>query len=131
MLSEERIKLMAHMVSYEEHEGKKNVTIGNYFRGDYIGVQVLKAVISATIVFFIIFACYIFYDFELVMKDIYQIDLLGTGKKILAVYVLFTGIYAAISYTIASCRYARAKKSLKKYYAGLNYLSELYAEEFN
>ncbi|MCR4704930.1 MAG: hypothetical protein K5641_02580 [Lachnospiraceae bacterium] len=130
MLNEERIKLMTRMVSYEEKEGKKNIVIGNYFRGDYIGSQVLKAVISATIVFFSICGCYIFYDFELVMKDIYQIDLVATGRKIIAVYVLFTGIYAAIAYSIASIRYSRAKKSLKRYYADLDYLSAMYAEEF-
>ena len=130
MLNEERIRLMTRMVSYEENEGKKNIVIGNYFRGDYIGSQVLKAVISATIVFFAICGCYIFYDFELVMKDIYQIDLAATGRKIIAVYVLFTGIYAAIAYSIASVRYSRAKKSLKKYYADLEYLSAMYAEEF-
>ena len=44
MLNEERIILMTHMASYEEHEGKKNVAIGNYFRGDYIGFQVLKSI---------------------------------------------------------------------------------------
>ena len=45
MLNEERIILMTRMAAYEEGEGKKNVKIGNYFRSDYIAVQVLKAVI--------------------------------------------------------------------------------------
>ena len=36
MLNEERIKLMTKMACYEANEGKKNVAIGNYFRGDYI-----------------------------------------------------------------------------------------------
>ena len=37
MLNEDRIILMTRMASYEENEGKKNVSIGSYFRGDYIG----------------------------------------------------------------------------------------------
>ena len=56
MLNEERIRLMTKMASYEANEGKKNVSIGSYFRGDYIGLQVIKSVISGTIGFFIIFA---------------------------------------------------------------------------
>ena len=55
MLNEERIKLMTKMAAYEADEGKKNVAIGNYFRGDYIGLQVIKSIISATIAFVIVF----------------------------------------------------------------------------
>ena len=64
MLNEERIILMTQMASYEANEGKKNVAIGSYFRSDYIGWQVLKSIISATIAFIVVFAMYIFYDFE-------------------------------------------------------------------
>ena len=55
MLNEERVILMTRMVSYEKNEGKKNVKVGNYFRSDYIAVQILKWVICATIAFCIIF----------------------------------------------------------------------------
>ena len=42
MLNEERVILMTKLASYETNEGKKNVAIGNYFRSDYIGWQVLS-----------------------------------------------------------------------------------------
>ncbi|MDE5699654.1 MAG: hypothetical protein K2I96_19965, partial [Lachnospiraceae bacterium] len=45
MLNEERIRLMTRMACYEADEGRKNVAIGNYFRGDYIGLQVIKSII--------------------------------------------------------------------------------------
>ena len=64
MLNEERVILMTQLASYEENEGKKNVAIGNYFRSDYIGFQMLKSIISATIAFVIVFGMFIFYDFE-------------------------------------------------------------------
>ena len=53
MLSEERIILMTRMASYEQGEGRDNVKVGNYFRSDYISIQVLKSVICATIAFLI------------------------------------------------------------------------------
>ena len=82
MLNEERIKLMTKMAAYEANEGKKNVAIGNYFRGDYIGLQVIKSIISATLAFLIVFGLFIFYDFEVFMSDIYKMDLLGFGKTV-------------------------------------------------
>lgn len=126
MLNEERIILMTKMAVYEEREGRKNVAIGSYFRGDYISLQVLKAVISATIVFGILFVMSIFYDFESFMLDIYKMDLLAYGRRILVIYGIFVIIYGIISYIVYSYRYNKVKRSLKQYYINLKRLSEFY-----
>ena len=129
MLNEERIKLMTKMACYEANEGKKNVAIGNYFRGDYIGLQVIKSILSATIAFVILFAMFIFYDFEIFMTDIYKMDLFQFAKSVIIDYLIFTGVYALISYGVYTYRYTRAKKSLKIYYNNLKRLAYLYDRE--
>ena len=129
MLNEERIKLMTKMASYEANEGKRNVAIGNYFRGDYIGLQVIKSVISGTIAFLLVFALFILYDFEFMMSDVYKMDLLEFGKTVLLAYLIFVGIYAVISYLIYAYRYTKARKSLKMYYNNLKKLAYLYDKE--
>lgn len=129
MLNEERIKLMTKMASYEADEGKKNVAIGNYFRGDYIGLQVIKSIISATIAFVIVFGLFVFYDFEVFMSDIYKMDLLGFGRTVITAYLIFVAVYALISYMIYTYRYAKARKSLKMYYNNLKKLAYLYDKE--
>ncbi len=126
MLNEERIILMTQMASYEEHEGKKNVAIGNYFRSDYIGFQVLKSIISATIAFVIVFGMFIFYDFEVFMQDIYKMDLFAFAKNVLITYAITVGGYALITYIVCLNRYNKAKKSLKCYYNNLKKLSGIY-----
>lgn len=126
MLNEERVKLMTRMASYEAGEGKKNMNIGKYFRGDYISMQVLKSIISATIAFAVCFAMYIFYDFERFMQDIYKMDLLQFAKQVLVAYVIVVVGYGVISALIYSNRYRKARKSLKKYYNNLRKLSGLY-----
>ena len=131
MLNEERIILMTQMASYEANEGKKNVAIGSYFRSDYIGWQVLKSIISATIAFVVVFAMYIFYDFEIFMTDIYKMDLLEFAKSVLFFYLGTVGAYALISYVVYAVRYSRAKKSLRAYYMNLHKLSSMYKNEKN
>jgi uncharacterized membrane protein len=126
MLNQEKIILMTKLTSYEEHEGKKNVAIGSYFRSDYIGWQVLKSIISATIAFVVVFAMYIFYDFEIFMTDIYKMDLMEFAKHVLFLYLGIVGVYAVISYIIYTIRYSRAKKSLKLYYMNLRKLAAMY-----
>lgn len=129
MLNEERIKLMTKMAAYEADEGKKNVAIGNYFRGDYIGLQVIKSIISATIAFVIVFGLFVFYDFEVFMSDIYKMDLLGFGRTVITAYLIFVAVYALISYMIYTYHYAKARKSLKMYYNNLKKLAYLYDKE--
>ena len=77
MLNQERIILMTKMASYEKNEGKKNDSIMNYFRGDYVWLQVMKSFVCGTIAFGVVFGMYIFYDFEVFMLDIYKMDLRG------------------------------------------------------
>ena len=129
MLNEERVILMTKMASYESNEGKKNMAIGKFFRSDYITIQVLKAILSATICYGLCLALYIFYDFETFMQDLYKIDLVGFAKDVLKYYVVTVVAYGVISYVICSWRYARAKKSLKCYYNNLKKLYSLYQEQ--
>lgn len=128
MLNEERVILMTKMASYEGHEGRQNMKIGNYFRGDYIAVQVLKSFFCATIAFGLIMALYVFYDLEVFMQDIYKMDLVAFAKKVLMYYGLTVAGYCAASYVICTYRYAKARKSLKLYYQNLKKLNTLYEE---
>ncbi|MBP3459477.1 MAG: hypothetical protein J6K58_09720 [Lachnospiraceae bacterium] len=126
MLNQERIQLMTKMAAYEENEGKKYMSIGSYFRSDYIGLQIIKSIICATIAYVILFGMYIFYDFEFFMQDLYKMDLLEFGRNVILYYFIFTLVYAVISYVVYSYRYHKAKKSLKKYYHHLKQLSAMY-----
>ena len=126
MINEERVILMTKLASYEANEGKKDISIVNYFRGDYIGFQVLKSIIAATISFFALFAVYIFYNFEELMQDVYKMNLLGYGKSIVTIYLCSVGAYGVLSYILLSIRYSRARKSLKNYYGNLRKLAGMY-----
>ncbi len=129
MLNEERIILMTHMASYESGEGKKNVKIGDYFRSDYIAIQVLKSVLSSSIAFVIVLALYVFYDFEVFMQDLYKIDLIEFVKNILIYYGITVAVYGALTYVVCTYKYAKAKRSLRCYYQNLKKLNSLYNEE--
>jgi len=120
---------MTKMASYEDHEGKKNKAIGSYFRGDYIGLQVLKSIISATISFFVVGLMFVFYDFEEIMQNVYKVDLLATGKKVLILYCIVVAAYALVSYVIYSFKYKMAKMNQKNYSNHLKQLAEMYEKE--
>lgn len=126
MINEEKVILMTRLASYEANEGKKDISIINYFKGDYIGFQVLKSVIAATISFFALFGVYIFYNFEELMQDVYKMDLLGFGKSVVILYLCAVGAYGVISYVVSASKYSKAKKNLKNYYSNLKKLASMY-----
>jgi len=126
MLDQNKIALMTRLASFEKNEGKKSVAVNNYFRGDYIGWQVLKSIISATIIFLIIVVGYVVYDFENFMTDIYKFDLQQYGKSLLIKYLIFVGVFAVVTYAVYAYRYACARKSMRLYARNLNKLSEYY-----
>ncbi len=115
MLNEERIRLMTRMAAYEEHEGKKDIAISGYFRGDYISFQLLKSAIYATVGFALAVAMYVLYNMETFLEDFYKMDMVEFMKGILSKYVLVIAIYLVISYFVYSYRYHRAKKHVKQY----------------
>lgn len=117
---------MTRMAAYEENEGKKYMSIGSYFRSDYMGLQVIKSVISSTLAYLIILGLYIYYHFETFMQDIYKMDLMQVGKSLLLYYVIFVAANGLITYIVYSFRYSRAKRSLKRYYRHLKQLAAIY-----
>lgn len=128
MLNEERVILMTKMASYEEGEGKKSMSLGRYFRGDYISIQLLRAFFCGTIAYLLGFGLYVLYDFETLIADIYKMDLFVFAQNIIIWYAVFVVGYCVITYAICAYRYARAKKSLKLYYHNLKKLDSLYRQ---
>jgi hypothetical protein len=129
VVNEERVILMTKLAVYEKGPGKLNVTIGSYFRGDYIGFQLLKSIISVTLASGIILGVYIFYHFEDLMLDVYQMDLLEIGREMLRYYLIAIIAYCALTYMIYSYRHHKARKGLLNYNRNLRKLSQMINNE--
>ena len=129
MLEPDKIVLMTRLASFEKNEARENSNIWQYFRGDYIGWQVLKSIVAGTIVFGIIFAGFVIYDFETFMLEIYKMDLLEYAKGVLTKYLIFVAVYSVITYIVFAVKYAKARGELRTYVHNLNKLSKTYNNE--
>ncbi len=129
MTNEERLRLLTRMASYESTEGRSNGEVAAHFRSDYVGLQVLKAIICATIAYMIAFAVYIYYDFETFMVEIYKMDLWAFAAKALKNYVIVTVVYCVIVYIAFTVKYGKAKRGLRRYFNNLRLLGSMYSEK--
>lgn len=128
MLEKNKIILMTSAASYEQNEGKEDIAINSYFRGDYIGMQILKAAIYGTIGFVAVFAMYILYDLADFMANFYKMDIAKFMHDVLSRYVIFLVVYMIISYFVAAYKYARASKHINVYKEALRRLYSYYAD---
>lgn len=130
MLDEEKVILMTKMAAFIDREGKKNDAINSYFRSDYVGFNIIKSIISATIVYAIFLATYVLCKFEEVLSNIYNTEnILSVGRRCLIYYLLLVGVYSLASYIIYSYRYSRMRRSMRAYYENLKKLARMYEKE--
>ena len=130
MVNEEKVILMTKMAAFIDREGKKNDSINNYFRSDYVGLNIIKSVISATIAFAILVATYVICNIEEVLSNLYNTEnILAIGRRFLFYYLLLVGVYSLVTYVVYSSRYSKIRKSMKAYYGNLKKLARIYEKE--
>ena len=122
MINQEKVLRMTKMASYEEHGGRKDRAVVGYFRSDYIGKQTIISLIVITAAFLAGLGAYLVFHFSEVMGNIYSMDLVGTAKKILTLYL-------TVTYVIYTIRYAKAKKRLQLFLEYLDCLDQDGEEE--
>lgn len=122
MLSKDKIILMTALAVYENREGRDDLSINGYFRGDYMGFEVLKGAIYGTIAFGLGFALYMLYDLETFMVEFYKMDVVSFAQEVLRKYIIFIAIYMVISFFVALYKYKKAKKHIENYKLALRTL---------
>lgn len=124
-----KIRLMTKISLYEKKEGKKNEPITGYFRSDYIGLKILGAMISATIVFGIIVGLYVMCNSETLMIEFYKVDLMEEAKKLVFYYIGFVGVYVSIVSVTFFAKYSKAVRYKRIFSRNLKKLLSHYRGE--
>ena len=117
---------MTRMASYEDTEGKKMIPISHYFRSDYVGFNMAKTAVSVTIAFGIVLGIYIFCNIDMLLSEVYRMDIREVGRKLLSLYAVILAVYLFVSFLIYTYRYNVAKKSVKSYNNALRRLAAMY-----
>lgn len=129
MLSEERIRLMTKMASYEEGKGKEYMPIKQYYRKDYVTLGMIKTLITSTMAFGILFLCWILYEMENITELLANRDLTEFGMSILMIYLIFAACYQVIALIVYNWRYTKATVSMKEYHSVMKKAAKLQEKE--
>ena len=126
MLDKDKIILMTRMSSYEATEGKKMIPVAEYFRSDYVGLNIIKSAVSVTLAFILIVSVYLICNADSFISEFYETDFHNIAGRFVKAYGFVLIIYVLVSYIVYSFKYTAAKKSVRIYQKALKKLISMY-----
>ena len=116
MLNEEKVKHMTKAAAYENGPEKKNIGISSYFRGDYLGLQLVKSGIAYTLAFLILLVIWAMGRMEELMLMISRPEYLeNLIKMVVILYGSGLAAYEIMVYLYYAMKYRIAKQSVKNF----------------
>ncbi len=129
MINEERVREMHHMAVYDQSEDRLARQVNEYYRGDYIGKELLKSFFSGTIAFLLICLLFLFGIGDEVLESLNSVDYVQLGTRVVILYAVFEIIYLMITAGVYRIRYHNGRAKLKKYYKHLKTVNRMYSRE--
>lgn len=124
MVREEKVKMMSKTAIYEKGKGKKEIAAHEYYKGDFVRIRSLKAVVSASIAFALIVGIVAFYKMDDILANVFKIDYKQMAIRVLIVYVAWIFIYWLISRIVYARIYEKSRSNIIQYNYRLKKLQE-------
>ena len=129
MINEERVKRLYKIALYEQKEEKQHRQIGQYYKSDYIGKELIKSIFSGTLAFGCLALLWLLGSWEDVLDSINNLEIVGTAFRMIGVYLVFMVFYLGVTYLVYRSRYNAGKKRLKEYLKNLRIAQKMYERE--
>ena len=129
MIQQDKLKTMTQLALYEKKKGKKDVSVYNFQREDFIRFQVLRTIIASTIAFFIIGGFIAAWNIEVIISHFDTYDYKRIGLVILAAYIVFLIFFIKITSNHSRDLYNEVRPRVRQYYRNLKKMEAFYEEE--
>ncbi len=129
MINEERIKQLNKIALYDQNEEKKNRQIGQYYKSDYVGKELIKSFFTGTLAFVCFAILWLLVSWDDVLESINNLEIVDTALNMIVYYLIFLVIYLFATYVVYSTRYEAGKKKLKQHSAHLKSAHKMYERE--
>ncbi len=129
MINEERVKQLYKIATYEQNEEKQNRKVGQYYKSDYVGRQMIGSIFTGTLAFGCFAILWMMSSWEDVMESLNNLEIVGIALRLMIFYVIFMVIYLVATYIVYSLRYEARKKKMKTYINDLKRACKMYERE--
>ena len=129
MVNEERVKQLYKIAAYEQNEEKRNRKVGQYYKSDYIGRQMIGSIFTGTLAFGCYAILWMMSTWEDVLESINNLEIVGIAIEMIIHYLIFMVVYLLATYIVYNMRYESGKKKMKTYINDLKHAHKMYQRE--
>lgn len=129
MVNEERVKQLYKLAVYEQKEEKEHRQVGQFYRSDYIGKEVVKSFFSGSIAYAIMVSLWVIANWDMVMHQINTLAIMDTLVGIVIIYIVFLAVYLFVTALIYYRRYKYSKARLDAYVRDLKAAHVMFERE--
>lgn len=129
MLNEKRLKLMTRMAIYENHDGKEDFKISEYYQKDYASLNTWKSIIWVTIGYAIIIGAILLIFLDKIFNVTTISGLLVIAGAIVTGYFMVIVITGIIAHDFYKKKHMEARKRVKRFNNNLTRLGRMYEKE--
>lgn len=129
MLNEKRLKLMTRMAIYENHDGKEDFKISEYYQKDYASLNTWKSIIWVTIGYAIIAGAIMLVFLDQIFSVSSLSGLLIIAGVVVSGYLIVAVITGIIAHDFYKKKHIEARKRVKKFNNNLTRLGRMYEKE--
>lgn len=129
MLNEKRLKLMTRHAIYENHDGKEDFKISEYYQKDYASLNTWKSIIWVTIGYAIIIGAILLIFLDKIFNVTTISGLLVIVGAIVTGYFMVIVITGIIAHDFYKKKHIEARKRVKRFNNNLTRLGRMYEKE--
>ncbi len=129
MINEEKVILMVRASRFETKEAQKKLKAQQYYRHDYISLQLLYGWLSVSVCYVLGVLLWAVCRMEYLMDNLHKMDLQDLGITLATIYIVVTVVYLCLLYLLYYRRYRMAGRDVSEYAHTLKKISEIYEGE--
>lgn len=127
MLNIEKVKHMTKAAAYETGKEKQNIKISNYFRTDYMGLQIVYSALAYTAAYVILTVIWVMAEMEVLLDKLTSVSYIeNLVKQLIVIYVIGLFAYEFVTYMYYSKKHQNARKSVKGFQNQLRQIHKFY-----
>lgn len=129
MVNEERLQHMIRLSQFDENDGKSCKPMTQYARKDYVALQILISFVTGTLSYALLFGLWALQSVDELFAWINTMEIQTLVMIFVLTYLAFLVFYLGVTYIVFHVKYTEGRKKVKKYYASLKKVNQMYERE--
>ena len=117
---------MIRLAMFEQYEGRRDLEICRFYRRDFVGLGLIANGVLITVAYVIVILAAAIYNMDYLSENFSEIDFHSMMFTIVFIYIVIIALYSVVVFTIRRLRYAKAKRSVDRFYDNLSELQDIY-----